>query len=422
MSRELADAIHLVFTSEYINAPGNATWKGISQGKKPAPGPVFIQNLTMATVLPKLAQKAKEVAGSDDKAAIEAAIVAAVEAFAADTHLSIVESFGKKQVVYTPPPPPSGSLSGAAESKAAQQQVGSKSNIQQQPQQARNNGANSDAAVENDDDNDDDVDSRSIFATPVHYRANEQQISDFFSSYGRVIAVERRKFVERGLEKLRPSVFVTFQTRDMAMACVAAKPTYGTCTSQLGGMFVPRLSVSMKGDPLCRDAIADEAAKAAGALSSTALAGGAAAAASSAADDNNKGDPFHRILNQRGFCLAARGIPTTVPQNEVHSRLGALNGARDAIDICFMPATTELLRVCYVYCKSEQATKDLLMAYKRVFNNNEPYKVSLERSVPELERLQGAEEEVAMKLYSVAVEARTKAKMEKNAKRRQRGE
>jgi hypothetical protein len=93
-----------------------------------------------------------------------------------------------------------------------------------------------------------DPDLRTVFAKPIHFDATDDQIRGFFSQWGKVEAVERRQYLAgtAGNEKVRPSTFIVFSTIDEAAKCVAAKPSYGKGTTELGSMWIPQLTVVMK--------------------------------------------------------------------------------------------------------------------------------------------------------------------------------
>lgn len=278
-------------------------------------------------------------------------------------------------------------------------------------------------------------DERTVFASPIHFKATDAEITSFFSQFGTVSSVERRRYLVRGVAKLRPSVFVMFATKDEAQKCVAAKPSYGRVPSALGQMFVPHLIVSMKGDPVTRDAISDETEKAEKVDS----------LASNSHNHNDHGDgsanggagagggggPSHRRLIQRGLICVARGVPHDIPARDVQSKLGSIIGVgKGVIDIAYFPADSVLsnhggsnsnsspsntaTKICYVYCTSAMGAATLLQCYNRVFKENEKYAESLGQSVPLLEKCQDSEEELAMDMYSEAVAGRTQKKMEKN--------
>ena len=387
MSRELAEAVRACFEPAYLAEPANAAWRSALLGNGAAVKPVDAQVL----LLMQAAVKARAEAGG------AAAVIAAVDAWGAELGLTLVEVFGRKCI----------GVAARADERAGAAATGAGA-----PAVA--------AAAPQAADGADTPDARTVFASPIHFRATEAEIAAFFAQWGAVAAVARRRFVERGVAKLRPSVFVMFATKRDAEHCAASRPSYGECATALASMWVPRLTVTLKGHPLCRDALADEEAKAGGGAQGQGQGQGQPHA--DAAADNAAAT--HRRLLERGRVCVARGVAADVPQGEVHSRLGSIRGATDAIDIVFMPpaagAAVGAGKVAFVYCTSRAAATTLLSCYGRVFSANEPYGAALSKAVPQLELCRDDEEELAMQLYPEAVAARTQKKMERNAKRRQR--
>ena len=84
-----------------------------------------------------------------------------------------------------------------------------------------------------------------VFATPLPFKASENEIKKFFARYGTIENIVRPEWVDAttGNAKKKPSVVVTFQNADSASKCIANPPTYSKL-GNLGDFFIPALTVA----------------------------------------------------------------------------------------------------------------------------------------------------------------------------------
>ena len=257
---------------------------------------------------------------------------------------------------------------------------------------------------------DEDPDLRTLFVKPVHYDATDDQITAFFSKWGTVEAVERRQYLAgaAGSEKVRPSTFVTFKTREQAMACVAAKPSYGACESDLGGLFVPQLQVMTKdAHERAQSAVVQRGA----ALQvQQAMTGGAAAAVPAA-------DPLgaHKSLRPKCTCKVP-GLSADATWQPIKAKLGNL-----VVSHPELKKKIGLVHVedgaAYVVCKTPEAAQTLLVAYGSVSKQNEKFAEDLRAVVPRLVLCEGDDEAAFIQKYPSLVTGQVAKKVVANQKR-----
>lgn len=247
-------------------------------------------------------------------------------------------------------------------------------------------------------------DKRTVFVKPIHYGASEQIISDFFSAFGTVERVERRQYAEGSHLKVRPSVFVVFKTQQDALKCVNAKPTYGKLPTDLGNMFVPALTVLMKGAQDTIDEMERGGAPAANASSSSAT-----------AVESTK-------FLQKGCSLQIKSFQSSTSWRDVKMKLGnlAINqpGLKNKITLVFADATKGR---CFVFMKDASSAQALVLCYLNAIsskNDDAHFVEGLKEVVPSLEVVSDEKDEKWLQeQYAKFSNAKVVAKQEKNKKR-----
>jgi hypothetical protein len=251
---------------------------------------------------------------------------------------------------------------------------------------------------------------RTVFARPVHYDATPEQVAAFFAEFGAVERVDRRHFIQSGSERARPSTFVVFATIAGAQACCKGKPSYGGGSTELGGMFVPKLQVMMKADHEhdASVAIANDAAKNAREVVNAAAAGGA--------DD----DETSRFLRP-GHTVKMANIPAGSKWADVKAKLGNLGmnqpSLKKKVGVVQIVGSTG-----YAFCKTAEVAKMLLLTYTAVLAGEdkslpEKFVADFRAAVPSMTLLDGAEEQEVIKLYPEWAGGKVKRKQILNSKR-----
>eukprot|EP01060_Flectonema_neradi_P006969 TRINITY_DN14826_c0_g1_i2.p1 TRINITY_DN14826_c0_g1~~TRINITY_DN14826_c0_g1_i2.p1 ORF type:complete len:361 (+),score=68.52 TRINITY_DN14826_c0_g1_i2:83-1084(+) len=86
---------------------------------------------------------------------------------------------------------------------------------------------------------------RMVFATPLPFKASENEIKKFFSRFGTVENISRPEWVDAttGNAMKKPSAIITFANAETANKCIANPPDYKKL-GNLGDFFIPALSVA----------------------------------------------------------------------------------------------------------------------------------------------------------------------------------
>jgi hypothetical protein len=96
---------------------------------------------------------------------------------------------------------------------------------------------------------DEDPERRTVAVKPIHFSATTDLVKQFFSSFGQVVAIDRRTFIDRGVVKPKPTVLVTFATVEAAEKCIQHPPSHGTVAGDaLANLWIPKLTVTRKRD------------------------------------------------------------------------------------------------------------------------------------------------------------------------------
>lgn len=256
-----------------------------------------------------------------------------------------------------------------------------------------------------------DPDLRTVFVKPVHYDATDDQIKAFFSTWGKVVAVERRQYLagSAGTERARPSTFVVFATQAEARKCIAAKPSYGTCNTDLGNLFVPKLVVQMKE---AHEAAQSSLIQRAAANAQTQMAVAAATAATPASAHLDTSSKFLRP----NCTVHATGLAKAATWQDIKAKLGNL-----ALSFPELKKKIGVVHVeaceAYITCKTPEAAQALLVAYASADKANADMAKELKALVPHAALLQGDAEQAYMRQYPDIVAPKANKKVQLNQKR-----
>ena len=91
---------------------------------------------------------------------------------------------------------------------------------------------------------------RTVFVQPIPFYAVDNDITTFFSKWGKIEKLQRREWMDykdprNPVLRKKPSVFVVYRTREEADKCVASTPTFAAATG-LGRHFIPALHVEIR--------------------------------------------------------------------------------------------------------------------------------------------------------------------------------
>eukprot|EP00754_Rhynchopus_humris_P036735 Rhum_TRINITY_DN18829_c0_g1::Rhum_TRINITY_DN18829_c0_g1_i1::g.168548::m.168548 len=91
---------------------------------------------------------------------------------------------------------------------------------------------------------------RTVFVQPIPFYAVDNDITTFFSKWGKIEKLQRREWMDykdprNPVLRKKPSVFVVYRTKEEADKCVESKPTFAAATG-LGRHFIPELHVEIR--------------------------------------------------------------------------------------------------------------------------------------------------------------------------------
>ena len=244
----------------------------------------------------------------------------------------------------------------------------------------------------------DDPEKRTVFVKPIHYDASEGAIRAFFQRFGPIDKVDRRVFIDGGVAKPRPSVFIVFASVEGANACIASKVSYGSCGNELGDLFLPRITCVSKSAHEAQ--VAEETEREHDQRYKAAVVKGAA-------PSGETGSKTNKYLRP-GCTLKVTGVNPKTTWSEIKAKLGNLGEFHPELRQQIVLVRVVANGVAYVVCKSPKAATDFTVAFA---TSKDP---GLTAIVPTLSLLTGEEEGKVIAEFPTWTAAKVQKKQQLN--------